>query len=529
MNEVNQKLIDAARFDYFDDLKDALKKGADVNTKDEDNRTLLHWAAFQGYIKIVKLLIENKADINARDNKGYTPLLDAAFKGNIDIANLLISKGADVNARDDNGSTPLSWAVEYNRIDIVRLLINKNADIGIADNIGCTAIDYADENKKEYMENIFKEKVKRKEYEKQKKQREKEAKIKAAEEAERKKQAKLEEEKKVKEKLQHKKEFLENISKGFKHISENKFPEALKLLRDIGFPEDEIEKIEILKLKSKIFEGYNRIDNQQEALVELIKMLEFKENNFEYFYNLATIYEANGKLLEAISIYKNFINNLYLDYKDVGKRYDKLQQKLSSPEVKAKLASPPKPITVVMDALSEKSESLKERIDRLSDQNSYYTESVFINKVSPINIDTPHSVDIKELYDKLKSIIEVKGQKNDISLEIIQITTKYQDVKKDRNWIVIRPVSNPDLLKLRLGIDIIKAPGMIAVDIYTFLVPQDPKKDQDVKIYNNSYYTDISLAREEKDSNISIFTKAVTDMVKSSLTSVVEGKGEVRF
>jgi len=220
---------------------------------------------------------------------------------------------------------------------------------------------------------------------------------------------------------------------------------------------------------------------------------------------------------------------LLFNYKDINTKYKSLKQKLSSPEISAKLAPPPKPITVIMDALSEKPESLKQRIDRLSEQSSYYTESVFIQKDTPISIDTPHTVTIKEIYNKLKSTISTKGQEDDIALDLIRVTTKYSEVKKEKDWIVVRPTSNPDISKLRLGIDIIKAPGKVAVDIYTFLSPQDPDKDQDAKAYNLSYYSDISLAKEEKNSNISIFSKAIADMIKSSLTSIVESKGEVVF
>jgi len=83
--------------------------GADVNAKEEDGWTPLHYAVYEGYKEIAELLIAKGADVNAKEEDGWTPLHDAATK---EIAELLIDNGADVNAKDGTGSTALDTAEE---------------------------------------------------------------------------------------------------------------------------------------------------------------------------------------------------------------------------------------------------------------------------------------------------------------------------------------------------------------------------------------------------------------------------------
>lgn len=75
----------------------------------EENTTLLHAAAFDGQLAIVKKLISLGADVNVKDTGGVTPLHLAANQGYIEIIEVLVENGADLEARDINGSTPLRW------------------------------------------------------------------------------------------------------------------------------------------------------------------------------------------------------------------------------------------------------------------------------------------------------------------------------------------------------------------------------------------------------------------------------------
>jgi len=71
-------------------VKKLLRRGADINSKDEKGFTPLHLAAFYGHKQVLEFLIDNGAEINSRDKEGYTPLHLAAQIGDPEIVELLI-------------------------------------------------------------------------------------------------------------------------------------------------------------------------------------------------------------------------------------------------------------------------------------------------------------------------------------------------------------------------------------------------------------------------------------------------------
>jgi len=71
---------------------------------------------------------------------GMTPLLYAARDGRMDIVRMLLEAGADINQRDANEITPLIIAITNNHPDVARDLIDRGADIKAVDWYGRTAL-----------------------------------------------------------------------------------------------------------------------------------------------------------------------------------------------------------------------------------------------------------------------------------------------------------------------------------------------------------------------------------------------------
>jgi ankyrin repeat protein len=114
-------------------IKLLLQTETSVDDMDSKGRTPLSRASENGHEAVVELLISKGADVNAR-NYGRTPLLHAVEEGHEEVAKLLINKGADVNASKYPGGTPLSRASIRAQAEVAKLLINKGADINVRDN-----------------------------------------------------------------------------------------------------------------------------------------------------------------------------------------------------------------------------------------------------------------------------------------------------------------------------------------------------------------------------------------------------------
>jgi len=86
----------------------------------------------------LKQLAGDKASVNAADDRGITPLMYAAENGSVEAMGLLIEGGAAVNAQNAFGSTALMWSVPDPAK--VRLLLDHGADVNLVAKSGRTAL-----------------------------------------------------------------------------------------------------------------------------------------------------------------------------------------------------------------------------------------------------------------------------------------------------------------------------------------------------------------------------------------------------
>ncbi|EEU38815.1 uncharacterized protein NECHADRAFT_22508, partial [Fusarium vanettenii 77-13-4] len=80
---------------------------ADINSRDDLDRTPLLYAAERGYEAAVQVLLEAGAEVDHQDVYGAAPLHFAALRGHVSIMRLLLVRGANADLKDKHGFTPL--------------------------------------------------------------------------------------------------------------------------------------------------------------------------------------------------------------------------------------------------------------------------------------------------------------------------------------------------------------------------------------------------------------------------------------
>lgn len=126
-------------------------KSVNINFQDENGMTIIMHALINENDKLDKndiknLLIQNrnKIDYNITDNNNRTLLMFAASYGDKEIIEEIVKYGNGIDKTDNNGQTALHWAVWYNKYDSVEELIRLNANPNIKDNSSLTPIDIAE-------------------------------------------------------------------------------------------------------------------------------------------------------------------------------------------------------------------------------------------------------------------------------------------------------------------------------------------------------------------------------------------------
>ena len=112
----------------LDNMKTLIQYGADINARDINGSTLLHFASRYAEQEIVEFLLKfNQISVNATNNNQATPLMFACLDGgHFDNMKALIQYGADINARDINDKILLHYASRYSKQEIVQLMLKLN-------------------------------------------------------------------------------------------------------------------------------------------------------------------------------------------------------------------------------------------------------------------------------------------------------------------------------------------------------------------------------------------------------------------
>lgn len=135
-------LVRATQYGKFEECRHLLEtKLFDVNQRDSENVSLLHWAAINNLSQIVDYYLSKGADINAigGDLKS-TPLHWAVRQGHLSMVVQLVRRGADLSIFDGEGCNCLHLAAQFGHTAIVAYLIAKGVDINLPDSNGMTAL-----------------------------------------------------------------------------------------------------------------------------------------------------------------------------------------------------------------------------------------------------------------------------------------------------------------------------------------------------------------------------------------------------
>lgn len=125
-------------------VKELLKdKTVNINEKDSEGLSPIHYAVCLRYADIFRLLIKHRdTNLNATDNRGWTPLHYAVKHNNYEFVRTLLKKRSIKKGEmlrislfnsEENGMTPLHMACFFGLYEIAELLVYKKAPINKQD------------------------------------------------------------------------------------------------------------------------------------------------------------------------------------------------------------------------------------------------------------------------------------------------------------------------------------------------------------------------------------------------------------
>jgi ankyrin repeat protein len=168
-----EDLLNAADMGYNAVVIDGVRRGMDPDSCDEEGLSLLMRAAREGNLELVDFLVRSRANVRARtswgdsamslagqkghtavirrliegggevNQPGWSAILYAAMEGHVDTVKLLLDKGANPDSRAPSQLTPLMIASRNGHIEVVRLLLAAKADPNAKNDRGDTAMKWA--------------------------------------------------------------------------------------------------------------------------------------------------------------------------------------------------------------------------------------------------------------------------------------------------------------------------------------------------------------------------------------------------
>lgn len=142
------RMVQTGRPELIHFVMEAVERNPPMITSRFYGKTLLHFAAAAGCIKVVELLLRLGTDPNIQDYGGHTPLYclgnECASETGPAVVQMLARAGADVNAcAGVTRATPLHMAARRGNVGIANALLDCGAAIEAKDNKGVTPLQRA--------------------------------------------------------------------------------------------------------------------------------------------------------------------------------------------------------------------------------------------------------------------------------------------------------------------------------------------------------------------------------------------------
>ncbi len=111
---------------------------------EEQKRTALMGAAFNGNTEIVRALLKARAAVDLLDDNSFSALMLASYNNRSEIVQILIDANASVNQGGGrNNVTPLMIASTFGHTEVVKILLDFGAQVDLKTTDGKTALDCA--------------------------------------------------------------------------------------------------------------------------------------------------------------------------------------------------------------------------------------------------------------------------------------------------------------------------------------------------------------------------------------------------
>lgn len=134
-------IVKATQYGAFSRVKELVDAGYNVNQRDSETVTLLHWAAINNRKDIMRFFVDKAAEVDAVGGElNATPLHWATRQGHLDAVVLLMNAGADPTLRDAEGCSCIHLAAQFGHTALVAYFIARGVSPDLMDRGGMTPL-----------------------------------------------------------------------------------------------------------------------------------------------------------------------------------------------------------------------------------------------------------------------------------------------------------------------------------------------------------------------------------------------------